>query len=153
LIHYLVNYALKQHKKTSMKIFGKFDKKNWFRYLIIASIIEKEAGSKKEMPLVSSVIYNRLKKGMKLQMDGTLNYGKYSRIKVTPNRINEDMSRYNTYKYKGLPPHPVSSASNEAILAAIFPKKTNYLYFVRTQKGKHTFSETYKEHLRNIKRN
>lgn len=153
LIHYLVNYALKQHKKTSMKIFGDFDRKRWFRYLVIASIIEKEAGSKQEMPLVSSVIYNRLKKGMKLQMDGTLNYGKYSRIKVTPKRIREDTSRYNTYKHKGLPPYPVSSVSNEAILAAIFPKKTSYLYFVRTEKGKHTFSTTYKEHLRNIKRN
>jgi len=152
LVLYLINYAWKNHKKTSMKIFGKFSKKSWYKYLVIASIIQKEAANKKEMPLVSSVVYNRLKKGMKLQMDGTLNYGKYSHIKVTPKRIKEDMSKYNTYKYKGLPPYPVSSVSKEAILAAIFPKTTRYLYFVKSKNGGHVFSKTYKEHIRNINR-
>jgi UPF0755 protein len=152
LVLYLINYAWKNHKKTSMKIFGEFDKNSWYRYLTIASIIQKEAANKKEMPLVSSVIYNRLKKRMKLQMDGTLNYGKFSHIKVTPQRIKEDKSKYNTYKNRGLPPYPVSSVSKEAILAAIFPKKTSYLYFVKSKKGEHVFAKTYKEHLRNIKR-
>ena len=142
----------KKHKKKATKIFGEFDKNSWYRYLTIASIIQKESANKKEMPLVSSVIYNRLKKGMRLQMDGTLNYGKFSHIKVTPQRIKEDNSKYNTYKNRGLPPYPVSSISNEAIFAAIFPKKTSYLYFVRSSKGVHVFSKTYKEHLRNIKR-
>ncbi len=152
LVLYLINYAEQYHKKMSVKIFGKFNKKSWHKYLIIASIIQKEAADKQEMPIVSSVIYNRLKKGMKLQMDGTLNYGKFSHIKVTPKRIKEDKSRYNTYKYKGLPLYPVCSVSKEAIFAAIFPKKTSYLYFVKSKNGKHTFSKTYKAHLRNIKR-
>ena len=151
-IRYLINYAWNYHKKTSMKIFGEFNKKSWYKYLTIASIIQKEAANAKEMPFVSSVIYNRLKKGMKLQMDGTLNYGKYSHIKVTPQRIKEDKSKYNTYKYKGLPLYPVSSVNQDAIFAAIFPKKTKYLYFVKSSKGGHVFSKTYKEHLRNIKR-
>ncbi|MBL0687590.1 MAG: endolytic transglycosylase MltG [Sulfurospirillum sp.] len=150
LILYLINYASENHKKVAMKIFGEFDKKSWYKYLVIASIIQKEAANEKEMPLVSSVIYNRLKKGMKLQMDGTLNYGKFSHIKVTPKRIREDQSKYNTYKNRGLPPHPVSSISKEAILAAIFPKKTDYLYFVKSKKGEHAFSKTYKAHLKNI---
>ncbi len=153
LILYLLNYAQEKHQKTATKIFGEFDKNSWYRYLIIASIIQKESANKKEMSLVSSVIYNRLKKGMRLQMDGTLNYGKFSHIKVTPQRIKEDKSEYNTYKSRGLPPYPVSSISNEAIFAAIFPKKTSYLYFVKSKKGVHVFSKTYKEHLRNIKRN
>jgi UPF0755 protein len=152
LILYLINYAWKKHKKTSMKIFGEFDKNSWYRYLTIASIIQKEAANKDEMPLVSSVIYNRLKKGMKLQMDGTLNYGKFSHIRVTAKRIKEDKSKYNTYINRGLPQYPVSSVSNEAIFAAIFPKKTNYLYFVKSKKGEHVFSKTYKEHMANIKR-
>jgi len=152
LILYLVNYAKENHKKTSMKIFGEFNKKNWFKYLTIASIIQKEATNKEEMPLVSSVIYNRLKKGMKLQMDGALNYGKFSHIKVTPQRIKKDNSRYNTYMYRGLPPYPVSSVSKEAILAAIFPKKTDYLYFVKSKKGEHIFAKTYKKHLLNIRK-
>jgi len=151
-IRYLINYAWNHHKKVSMKIFGEFNEKSWYKYLIVASIIQKEAANEGEMPLVSSVIYNRLKKGMKLQMDGTLNYGKYSHIKVTPQRIKEDTSEYNTYKYKGLPPFPVSSVSQEAIFAAIFPKKSDYLYFVKESKGKHVFSKTYKEHVRNIKK-
>jgi len=153
LVLYLINYAWKKHQKTSMKIFGEFDKSSWYRYLVIASIIQKEAADKKEMPLVSSVIYNRLKKGMKLQMDGTLNYGKFSHIKVTSKRIKEDNSKYNTYRNRGLPPFPVSSVSDEAILAAIFPKKTNYLYFVKGKNGKHIFSNSYKRHIKNIKSN
>nr|WP_245600580.1 endolytic transglycosylase MltG [Sulfurospirillum arcachonense] len=152
LILYLINYAWKEHKKISMKIFGEFNKNSWYRYLNIASIIQKEAANADEMPTISSVIYNRLKKRMKLQMDGTLNYGKYSHIRVTPKRIKEDNSKYNTYKYVGLPPYPVSSVSNEAIFAAIFPKKTEYLYFVKSPHGGHTFSRTYKEHIKNIKR-
>jgi UPF0755 protein len=153
LIVYLLNYAYKKHRQMSMKIFRTYNPKSWYKYLIVASIIQKEAANKEEMPIISSVIYNRLKKRMKLQMDGTLNYGKYSHIKVTPKRIKEDNSRYNTYKYKGLPPNPVCSVSKDAIIAAIFPKKTNYLYFVKGKNKKHLFSTTYKKHIENIKRN
>ena len=84
-------------------------------------------------------------------MDGTLNYGEFSNLKVTPERIKNDTSRYNTYKYAGLPPHPVSSVSVDALKAAIFPAKSDYLYFVRDKSGKHTFSKNYDEHLKAIK--
>ncbi len=106
------------------------------------------------MPTVSSVIHNRLKKGMKLQMDGTLNYGKYSHIKITSQRIKEDNSSYNTYKNRGLPEHPICAVSLDAIKAAIFPAKTDYLYFVKNEKnGLHSFSKSYKEHVNNINKN
>ena len=131
LIYYLINYSLRVHKERAIKIFGHYDKKRWFRYITIASIIQKEAANKKEMPLISSVIHNRLKLGMKLQMDGALNYGKNSHKKVTKKMIREDSSIFNTYKRKGLPPYPVCSASVAAIKAAIFPAKTKYLYFVK----------------------
>ena len=104
------------------------------------------------MPLVSSVIYNRIKKGMKLQMDGTLNYAQYSHIKVTPKRIREDKSIYNTYLHKGVPEIPVCNVSFEAIRAAIFPAKTSYLYFMKSKKGTHDFSCNYSTHLTNIRR-
>jgi UPF0755 protein len=152
LIHYLLNYGIEHYKKMSLKIFGEYDEKKWFRYLIIASIIQKEAFDKEEMPTVSSVIYNRLKKNMPLQMDGTLNYGKYSHVKVTPQRIKEDNTKYNTYKNRGLPSQPVCSVKNEAIFAAIFPKDTRYLYFVKSPAGGHIFSKTYDEHIKNIKK-
>ncbi|MBN2964147.1 endolytic transglycosylase MltG [Sulfurospirillum sp. T05] len=148
LIFYLVSLSKASHEALAQKIFGEYNERRWYRYVIIASIVQKEAGSVQEMPLVSSVIYNRLKRGMRLQMDGTLNYGPYSNTKVTPQRIREDDSPYNTYKHAGLPPHPVATVSKEALRAAIFPKETEYLYFVRTASGKHTFTKTYAEHQR-----
>ena len=87
LIQYLVSRSEKRHIELSQRIFGNYDKKRWYNYLIVASIIQKEAANVEEMPLVSSVIYNRLQKGMRLQMDGTLNYGIYSNQRVTPQRI------------------------------------------------------------------
>lgn len=147
---YLLRSSVRRHQTWSEKIFGEFNKKKWEHYLILASVIQKEAANKEEMPLVSSVIYNRLKKGMKLQMDGTLNYGKYSHQKITPQRIRQDKSAYNTYKYKGLPQKAVCNVELEAIKAAIFPAKTDYLYFMKNKKGKHDFSRYYSTHLRNI---
>ncbi len=152
LVHYLVTRSEKRQVKLSRKIFGGYNKKRWYKYLIVASIVQKEAANAAEMPLVASVVYNRLEKGMKLQMDGSLNYGVYSHTKVTPKRIREDDSRYNTYRYKGLPPDPVGSVSLEAIKAAINPAKTNYLYFVRGADGTHLFASSYRQHLRNIRR-
>ena len=151
LIFYLVNLSKKIHEERSTKIFGTFNQKEWENYIIIASIIQKEAANEDEMPLVASVIYNRLKKGMKLQMDGTLNYGLYSHEKVTPQRIANDNTRFNTYKFAGLPEGAVCTVSMSAIRAAIFPKKTDYLYFVRDKKtGKHIFTTNYDAHVNAI---
>ncbi len=151
LIFYLFSQSNKKYKKMALKIFGEYDKNKWYKYLSIASVIQKESASIKEMPIISSVIYNRLKKSMYLQMDGTLNYGKYSHVKVTAKRIKEDKSSYNTYKSKGIPSHPVSAVSIDAIKAAIFPSKTKYLYFVKNEKtGAHRFSTTYNAHVQNI---
>ncbi|MGE0739365.1 endolytic transglycosylase MltG [Sulfurimonas sp.] len=141
-----------QMKKIAKMIFGRYDEKKWLHFVTIASIIQKESASIEEMPLVSSVIYNRLKKGMKLQMDGTLNYGPYSHTRVTPQMIKEDTSTYNTYLNKGLPEHPVCNVSFEAIRAAIFPAQSDYLYFMKSKNGTHDFSRNYSTHLDNIKR-
>jgi len=119
--------------------------------LTIASIIQKESNSVKEMSHISSVIYNRLEKGMKLQMDSTLNYGKYSHTIVTPERIKSDTSYYNTYKHKGLPLQPLSTVSLDALYAAKYPAKGDYLFFMLSPKGGHTFAATYAEHLENLK--
>lgn len=152
LIAFLLKESTRQFGKISQKIYGTYDKKQWLRILTVASIIQKEAANAEEMPLVSSVIYNRLKKGMPLQMDGTLNYGKYSHIKVTPERIRNDTSRFNTYKYKGLPPSPIGAVSFDAIIAAIKPAQTDYLYFMKNKEGTHDFTESYRRHRRNIEK-
>lgn len=120
--------------------------------LTLASIIQKEAANEAEMPIVASVIYNRLAQDMPLQMDGTLNYGKYSHIKVTAKRIKEDTTPFNTYKNKGFPPYPVSSVSAPAIRAALKPATTDYLYFVKNAQGTHDFTQTYGKHIENIKK-
>jgi len=151
LIYYLVNRSLERHKRLAQKFFGLYRSKKWFRYVTIASIIQKEAANTQEMPLVSAVIYNRLRKKMPLQMDGTLNYGKYSHIKVTKRRIRGDRSQFNTYRHKGLPPYPVGSVSLDALKAAIKPANVDYLYFVKGKNGKHIFTKRYSSHLRAIK--
>ena len=152
IIKTLVEQSEKRYKKMALEAFKKYDKTEWLRILTIASIIQKESANKEEMPIVASVIYNRLKIDMALQMDGTLNYGKYSHVKVTPKRIKTDTSPFNTYAHKGLPPYPICSVSIDAIKATLNPKKTDYLYFMRNKSGVHDFTHSYKEHLENIKR-
>jgi len=152
LMNFLVRESEKKYKNFSEKIYGNYNKEQWLKVLIIASIIQKEAANNEEMPLVSSVIYNRLKKKMRLQMDGTLNYGKFSHIKVTPERIRNDKTAFNTYKHKGLPKSPIGSVSIASIKAAIKPAKTNYLYFMKNKEGHHDFSRSYNTHRKNIRK-
>ena len=152
LIHFLVRESEKKYKRLSKKLYGNYDPKQWQKVLTIASIIQKEAASNAEMPLVASVIQNRLKKRMRLQMDGTLNYGKYSHIKVTPKRIKDDNTTFNTYKFRGLPPSPIGAVSLSAIKAAVKPAKTDYLYFMKNKKGTHDFSKNFHTHRKNIQK-
>lgn len=154
MIFYLFSQTNKKYEEFSKKIFGVYDKRKWFGYLTLASVIQKEAATINEMPIVSSVVHNRLKKGMRLQMDGTLNYGRYSNTVVTAERIRNDETSYNTYKYAGLPKDPVCAVSLDAIKAAIFPVKSDYLYFVRDNStGLHKFAVTFDEHQNNIRAN
>ncbi|GAX87317.1 UPF0755 protein [Lebetimonas natsushimae] len=148
---YLYTKSLNYHKQIVDKIFGKFDYQKYKKYIIIASILQKEAANVNEMKYISAVIYNRLKKHMKLQMDGALNYGKYSHTKITPEMIKNDKSPFNTYKYYGLPKEAVCIPSTEAIIAAIFPAKVDYLYFVKCG-NHHLFAKNYKAHLRNMRK-
>ncbi|HHD83583.1 MAG TPA: endolytic transglycosylase MltG, partial [Campylobacteraceae bacterium] len=153
LVTYLLRQSLQKHREIAQKGLGHYHEKEWFgKYVTIASIIQKEAADTEEMPLVSAVIYNRLKRKMKLQMDGTLNYGKYSHVKVTPQRIRDDNSSYNTYKIAALPPAPVCTVSIAALEAAMHPAKVQYLYFVKGKNGRHRFTNSYKAHMKAIPR-
>ncbi|NPA61282.1 MAG: endolytic transglycosylase MltG [Epsilonproteobacteria bacterium] len=152
VIRFLISESEKIYENVAVRELKSYDRRLWLIYLTIASIIQKEAASVDEMPKISSVIYNRLKRGMPLQMDGTLNYGLYSHVRVTPERIREDRSPFNTYLNRGIPPYPVSSVSIDAIISAIHPEETDFLFFVKNRDGKHDFSRSYREHLRNIER-
>jgi len=150
LIKHLLNQSDRKMKKWSDSAKSGYDKEKWLQIVTKASVIQKEAASVEDMPFVSSVIDNRLKAGMRLQMDGTLNYGEYSHQKVTAQRIRTDRTPYNTYKNKGLPKYPVCNVSKEAIDAAIHPKQTDYLYFVRGKNGEHIYSSYFSTHRKNI---
>ncbi len=153
LVKFLVKSSEKRYKKLAHDFNMTYTPQKWQKILTVASIVQKEAANTEEMPLIASVVYNRLKKKMRLQMDGTLNYGIYSHVKVTPKRIKDDNSTFNTYKHKGLPDSPVSTVSVSAIKAALRPAKSDYLYFVKNRSGTHTFSKTFRQHRKEIKRN
>ncbi|MFL3013020.1 MAG: endolytic transglycosylase MltG, partial [Candidatus Neomarinimicrobiota bacterium] len=119
-----------------------------YEIIIIASIIEGEAIYDSERPTISAVYHNRLKRGMKLQADPTVQYI----IEDGPRRLlNKDLrikSPYNTYMYKGLPPGPINSPGAQSLHAALNPQTNDYLYFVAKGDGYHTFSRNEKEHER-----
>ncbi|MCE3047431.1 endolytic transglycosylase MltG [Helicobacter sp. faydin-H17] len=152
IVWYLLDYSKKAHQDFAQKQGIIYGSQKWKQILSKAAIIQKEAADAKEMPIISAVIDNRIKKGMPLQMDGSLNYGQYSHDKITPKRIREDQSLFNTYKYRGIPPVPSGSVSFEALEASLNPDRVPYLYFVRTKDGRHTFSETYQDHKNNFKK-
>jgi len=152
LMRYLFNESHKILEIFVEKNFRHKPDHNTVKVLLtIASIIQKESNAIDEMPIISSVIYNRLNKNMKLQMDSTLNYGIYSHKIVTPERIKSDSTFYNTYKYKGLPPYPLGTITINALHAAMFPSKSRHLFFMLKPDGTHVFCENYTKHLENIR--
>lgn len=114
--------------------------------LTLASIIEKEAVESSEMPLISAVFWNRLKRDMPLQADPTVQYavGK-DRKRLTREDLQVD-SPYNTYRRQGLPPGPIGSPGRAAIQAAVRPAAVKYLYFVAMDDRFHTFSTNLADH-------
>jgi len=150
IIDFLLTRSKEKAQKLSKELMGSYDQEKWLHIVTLASVIQKEAASVDDMPMVSSVIQNRLAKNMRLQMDGTLNYGEFSHQKVTAQRIRSDESTYNTYKHQGLPDFPICNVSREALQAALHPKHTDYLYFVRGKNGEHIYSSYFSTHHQNI---
>ncbi|XEC93119.1 endolytic transglycosylase MltG [Paenibacillus tarimensis] len=120
--------------------------------MVIASLVEREVVVDEERPIVAGIIYNRLKLGMPLQIDATV---QYLLDKPKERLLEKDLqveSPYNTYKVNGLPPGPIANPSLASIEAALFPEETEYLFYVTKKDGsqKHLFAKTYNEHLNNI---
>lgn len=118
----------------------------------LASIIQKEAGNTQEMPLISAVFHNRLRKRIPLQADPTVIYGienfdgNLTRLHLTT------PTPYNTYRMGGLPQGPIANPGEEALQAAAFPASVTYLYFVSRGDGTHKFSDTLREHNQAVQR-
>ncbi|HYT74115.1 MAG TPA: endolytic transglycosylase MltG [Vicinamibacterales bacterium] len=123
------------------------------QFVTLASIVEKETGTKEERPLVAAVYANRLRIGMPLQCDPTVIYaldraGRYDG-NLTRQNLQFD-SPYNTYRYPGLPPGPIASPGLASLDAAAAPPDVPYLYFVSKNDGTHAFAATLDEHNRNV---
>ena len=116
--------------------------------LTLSSMIQKESRVITEMPMISSVFYNRLKKRMRLASDPTVVYalGKSYKDRVYYKDL-KIKSPYNTYRVGGFPPTPIAAVGLDAFLAACFPETSPYLFFVAKPDGSHYFSRTYQEHL------
>lgn len=118
------------------------------KYITIASMIEEEANTQEDRYLVSSVIYNRLAKGMPLQLDATVLYAMgHHQDKVYFKNLKVD-SPYNTYVVKGLPVGAISNPGIESIEAALKPAKTDYLYYILGEGNKHYFTNNYEDFLK-----
>ncbi len=124
--------------------------------LTIASIIQREAAGKSDMNLISGIIWNRIFKGMKLQLDATLQYAKGSEEdgwwKVVKSKDKNIDSPYNTYTNLGLPPTAISNPGLAAIEAAYKPEKTSCLFYLHDKNRNIHCSKTYEGHVRNIER-
>ena len=118
----------------------------------LASMVEKEAVSPLEKPLIASVFYNRLRIGMPLQSDPTAVYGVRAFSGVVTKADIERPSPYNTYLNYGLPPGPIGNPGADALRAALNPADSPYLYFVARQDGTHQFSRTLEEHNRAVQK-
>lgn len=136
-----------------------FAKQNiiWTTGLRLASVVQREAAGKQDMPLVAGILWNRLLKEMNLEVDATVQYargktdtGWWTPIKASD--ITEIDSPYNTYKYKGLPPHPISNPGINAIEAVLNPTETDCLYYLHDNNRQIHCANTFEEHKTNIEK-
>jgi UPF0755 protein len=118
----------------------------------LASLIEREAKADDERPLMAGVYYNRLRLGMPLQVDATLEYTfAHHKMSITLADLARD-TPYNTYLHRGLPPTPIANPGRPSLEAAFHPRPSHYLYYVYKGNGHHAFSRTLAEHEANVAR-
>lgn len=124
----------------------------WTEVLIMASLIEREA-AKNDKRLIAGILWNRINDGMRLQVDATLQYFRGEPGNWWPQPAVADKtfdSPFNTYRYGGLPPHPIANPSLESIDAALNPERTSCMYYLHDNEGQVHCSPTYEGHLENV---
>jgi UPF0755 protein len=146
-------------RQIVQQMLGEFDRhivsrhpeiRDWRQIVIVASLIEREAKIDSDRPKIASVYYNRLRVGMPLQCDATVQYAlpqHKARLMYSDLRVD---SPYNTYLHRGLPPGPICNPGHLSIEAAIKPAVTDYLFYVAGPGGAHIFSHTLAEQDRAI---
>lgn len=129
------------------------EQRGWTRKeaVTMASIVEREVRDRSEIAIVSALYNNRLKKGMPLEADPTVQYALgHWKSRLLYRDYRETKSPYNTYLHKGLPPGPICNPGVEAIRAALWPADADVFYMVATEDGRHDFSRTYREHVNKV---
>jgi len=139
----LINFEKKITPDVLIEIQSQ--KKSIFEIVTMASLLEKEVKTLEDKKIVSGILWKRLKIGMALQLDSTVNYVTGKNDPSVSIADTKKDSLYNTYKYPGLPKGPISNPGLESIIAALEPTKTDYLYYLSA--GKTYFSKTLEEHI------
>ncbi len=151
IVEQMLNTGRKQFQQLAAKDLS--HNFNRHQILTLASLIQKEAGNNDEMPVIASVFHNRLQRKMRLASDPTTIYALGENFDGDLRRRDLlNPSPYNTYRHRGLPPGPICSPGNQAIMAVINPEQTDYLYFVSRNNGQHQFSHTLKEHNQAVRK-
>ena len=152
-VEMLASMAAETERRVSTVDWSRLEDLGLSQYeaLIVASLIQREAGVEEDRPLIASVIYNRLEQGMPLQIDATVVYA----LGASPGRVLAEHlkidSPWNTYSIKGLPPTPIGTAQFESIQAAANPADSDFVFYVLVAPdGRHGFSVTYEEHQEKI---
>lgn len=118
----------------------------------VASLVQQEGKADDERPLIASVIYNRLRLGMPLEVDATLEYAFAQHHSVITYGDLKTESPYNTYKHQGLPPTPIANPGEPSIRAAFNPRQSDFLYYVYKGDGHSAFARTLQEHNANVRK-
>jgi UPF0755 protein len=145
-----------QYKAVTREIEFEADakklKRTPYEVLIVASIVEREVRREEDRAKVARVIYNRLDKDRKLELDSTVTYAERLKTTTTTREDRKSKSKYNTYRYKGLPPGPISAPGKAALEAAANPEKGKWLYFVTVNldTGETRFADTEEAHEKNV---
>ncbi|MET7824322.1 endolytic transglycosylase MltG [Streptomyces sp. NPDC005386] len=150
LLTFMVDTANKKFNGAPVAAGAQRNAMNVYQAVTIASIVQSEAATSADMGKVARVIFNRLERGMPLQMDSTINYAMNRSTLNTTQKDTRLNSPYNSYQRMGLPPTPIANPGEEAMRVAINPPAGDWLYFVTVKPGDTRFTASYEEHQRNV---
>ncbi|MFH0517646.1 endolytic transglycosylase MltG [Streptomyces sp. M41] len=150
LLSAMVDTANKKFSGAPIAAGAQRNALNVYQAVTIASIVQAEAADKADMGKVARVVFNRLERGMPLQMDSTINYALNRSTLRTTDADTRIESPYNSYQRMGLPPTPIANPGEDAMRAAISPAAGDWLYFVTVKPGDTRFTADYAEHQRNV---
>ncbi|MFG2574045.1 endolytic transglycosylase MltG [Streptomyces sp. NPDC048481] len=150
LLAYMVDTADKRFNGAPVTAGAQRNAMNVYQAVTVASLVQAEAATKADMGKVARVVFNRLERGMPLQMDSTINYALNRSTLRTTESDTRVQSPYNSYQRMGLPPTPIDNPGEDAMRAVVNPTPGDWLYFVTVKPGDTRFTASLAEHQRNV---